>query len=252
VRAVIEGTDKPCVRGSPPLQQSSIILGDVFFHTYAAEFDMRLSTRQNPATITLAKVSPKYVIIPESTPIIPVEQAGQPLVRMHVHKDVDKLPIDNERGTKYFVQVTIGTPPQLFKLAFDTGSSTLGVFVAQPTMNNVLLEEIGGQPLPVRAIPYLASTEEQEEGEDKDSFYQHRGESGGDGEEEVVTEGTQRLLELESEARGWQAGGGDSWRGAWKAVAAGGVVCIFGIVHFAGLRRRRGVEEALLPAGSHF
>lgn len=103
--AVIQGTNKPCVRGSPPLQRASIILGDVFFHTYAAEFDMRLSTREHPATIGLAPVNPQYVIIPESTPIIQVEQAGQPLVRMHVHRDVDKLPIDNERGTQYFVQV---------------------------------------------------------------------------------------------------------------------------------------------------
>jgi hypothetical protein len=110
---VIQGTNKPCVRGSPPLQQSSIILGDVFFHSYAVEFDMRLSTRTHPGTIGLAAINPHYKIIPESTPIIPITQAGTPLVRMHVHKDVDKLPIDNERGVKYFVQVTIGTPPQV-------------------------------------------------------------------------------------------------------------------------------------------
>ena len=104
---LITGTDKPCVRGSPPLQQGSIILGDVFFRNYAVLFDMEHSSRVEPATIGVAKINANYKIIPESTPIIPVNELGEPLVRMHVHRAVDKLPIeDNSQGTQYFVQLT--------------------------------------------------------------------------------------------------------------------------------------------------
>jgi hypothetical protein len=150
---LITGTDKPCVRGSPPLQQGSIILGDVFFRQYAVLFDMddqvRDSANSKPATIGLAEINPQYKIIPEATPIIPVEEMGAPLVRMHVHRGVDKLPIeDNMKGTQYYIQLTIGTPPQLFKMAFDTGSSTLGVFTSSKTMSDVVAEELGHLPHP--------------------------------------------------------------------------------------------------------
>ena len=146
---LISGTDKPCVRGSPPLQQGAILLGDVFFRSYAVLFDMEGADRHQAPSIGLAKINPHYKIIPESSPVIPVTELGTPLMRMHVHRGVDKLPIeDNKKGTQYFVQLTIGTPPQLFKLAFDTGSSTLGVFVAQPTMSDVMEQELG-RPIPV-------------------------------------------------------------------------------------------------------
>lgn len=146
---LISGTDKPCVRGSPPLQQGAILLGDVFFRSYAVLFDMEGASTEHPPMIGLAEINPKYKIIPESSPVIPVTELGTPLMRMHVHREVDKLPVeDNKKGTQYFVQLTIGTPPQLFKLAFDTGSSTLGVFVAQPTMSNVMEQELG-RPIPV-------------------------------------------------------------------------------------------------------
>jgi len=146
---LITGTNKPCVRGSPPLQQSSIILGDVFFRQYAVLFDMEGSSRSKPATIGLAEINPEYKIVPEGSPIIPVGEMGAPLIRMHVHRGVDKLPIeDNKKGTQYYIQLTIGTPPQLFKMAFDTGSSTLGVFTSQETMTDVVAEELG-RPIPV-------------------------------------------------------------------------------------------------------
>ena len=146
---LITGTDKPCVRGSPPLQQGSIILGDVFFRQYSVLFDMDGASRATPATIGLAEINPAYKIIPKASPIIPVEEIGSPLIRMHVHRGVDKLPIeDNQKGTQYYVQLTIGTPPQLFKMAFDTGSSTLGVFTSPRTMTNVVAEELG-RPIPV-------------------------------------------------------------------------------------------------------
>ena len=86
-----------------------------------------------------------------------MDQMGSPLVRMHVHRGVDKLPItDNNKGTQYYIQLTIGTPPQLFKMAFDTGSSTLGVFTSPQTLTDVMAEEIG-RPIPVG--PTLAGSE---------------------------------------------------------------------------------------------
>lgn len=142
---LITGTDKPCVRGSPPLQQGSIILGDVFFRQYAVLFDMDKSSRSVAATIGLAEINPEYKIIPESSPIIPVDQMGAPLIRMHVHRGVDKLPIeDNMKGTQYYIQLTIGTPPQLFKMAFDTGrnSNLYAVYVICKTTFSKLFSKI--------------------------------------------------------------------------------------------------------------
>ena len=150
---LITGTDKPCVRGSPPLQQGSIILGDVFFRQYNVLFDMEHSSPTSgvPATIGLAEINPEYEIIPEASPIIPINELGAPLIRMHLHRGVDKLPIeDNSKGTQYYIQLTIGTPPQLFKMAFDTGSATLGVFTSPQSMTNVVAEEMVGRPIPVR------------------------------------------------------------------------------------------------------
>lgn len=61
---LISGTDKPCVRGSPPLQQGAILLGDVFFRSYAVLFDMEGASTEHPPMIGLAEINPKYKIIP--------------------------------------------------------------------------------------------------------------------------------------------------------------------------------------------
>ena len=40
----------------------------------------------------------------------------------------DRVPIHNEDMTQYFINISVGTPPQRFTVIFDTGSSVFGTF----------------------------------------------------------------------------------------------------------------------------
>eukprot|EP00961_Rhodomonas_salina_P107209 1443410-Rhodomonas_salina.1 len=42
--------------------------------------------------------------------------------------EVDQIPIFNKKGTQYFMDLSIGSPPQPFTVIFDTGSAVFGVF----------------------------------------------------------------------------------------------------------------------------
>ena len=41
---------------------------------------------------------------------------------------MDRIPIVNQQGTQYFMEVGLGTPRQAFTVIFDTGSTVFGVF----------------------------------------------------------------------------------------------------------------------------
>ena len=231
---LITGTDKPCVRGSPPLQQGSIILGDVFFRQYSVLFDMEGMSRSTPATIGLAEINPEYKIIPEAERIIPVEEMGEPLMRMHVHRGVDKLPIeDNKKGTQYYVQLTIGTPPQLFKMAFDTGSSTLGVFTSPRAMTNVVTEEMG-RPIPVVAGAYPGNGDAETISFPSDGRVMAMQMDAG--------ERAEVLLQTRARAQLAPTTGGLGTVPAWLHALVGGVV---GVAVLAVVRRVRRRQSAL-------
>lgn len=108
------------------------------------------------------------------------------------------------------------------------------MFVAQPTMNNVLLEEIGGAPLPVRPIPYVPSAEYSQAEKWEGRQVAGRG---------AAAEGARPTQLLEVGQGEVRRGLAEGWRGAFKGVAAMGCCAIVGLVLVAGRWRGRGGHE---------
>uniref|UniRef100_A0A7S0NCV4 Peptidase A1 domain-containing protein n=1 Tax=Hanusia phi TaxID=3032 RepID=A0A7S0NCV4_9CRYP len=130
-------TDQTCVQPSPEGMQG-LLVGDVFFREYIVEFDM---TGHKPI-IGIAPLNKHYVPVTRNVlanfelntaPVAKLRalrgnEVMYPAQHQEVLTQVDRIPIVNQKGTQYFMDVGIGTPRQTFTVIFDTGSTVFGVF----------------------------------------------------------------------------------------------------------------------------
>ena len=141
-------TAEACVQPAPA-SMDGLLIGDVFFREYVVEFDMT----QKPTRIGIAALNKNYHPVTTSTltslaSISPAahhhhetesKRKGKLGLRRgavrhygpehaQVLAQVDRIPIVNQQGTQYFMEVGLGTPRQSFTVIFDTGSTVFGVF----------------------------------------------------------------------------------------------------------------------------
>ena len=141
----LDDSDEACVQPAPA-SMDGLLIGDVFFREYVVEFDMT----QSPTNIGIAALNKNYRPVSRSTltslvsvpphhpPAHPAAITVLPLRRgaakayppKHAQRlaQVDRIPIVNQQGTQYFMEVGLGTPRQSFTVIFDTGSTVFGVF----------------------------------------------------------------------------------------------------------------------------
>lgn len=137
-------SNETCVQETPA-GMNGLLVGDVFFRSWLVLFDM---TKENAPVVGIGKLNQNYAPVKESVSgFYTLEQA--PLAKFPVKRristqslaimmpgvseasstEVDQVPVFNKKGTQYFVDLKMGTPPQKFTVIFDTGSSVFGVFV---------------------------------------------------------------------------------------------------------------------------
>jgi len=134
-------SNETCVQETPA-QMNGLLVGDVFFRSWLVLFDM---TTENHPLLGIGKLNTNYAPVKtatsgfytlEQSPVtkMPVRRGTQSLAMMTgvqstSSTEVDQIPVFNKKGTQYFVDLKMGTPPQPFTVIFDTGSSVFGVFV---------------------------------------------------------------------------------------------------------------------------
>jgi len=171
-------SNETCVQETPA-GMNGLLVGDVFFRSWLVLFDM---TKENAPIIGIGKLNENYSPVTHSVSgFYTLEQA--PLAKFPVSRrssqqlstammpgqaegsstEVDQVPVFNKKGTQYFVDLKMGTPPQKFTVIFDTGSSVFGVFVkkdklpasVQSKLPSYMLQQQGG---PVMLMQQSAAT----------------------------------------------------------------------------------------------
>ena len=144
-------SDQTCVQPSPA-GMTGLLVGDVFFREYVVEFDM---TAKRPI-IGIAPLNKHYVPVKRNT-LATFELHEAPKGKLHMLRgseimypaehterltEVDRIPIVNQMGTQYFMDVGIGTPRQKFTVIFDTGSTVFGVFADKHSLPKTIKNKL--------------------------------------------------------------------------------------------------------------
>ena len=162
-------SEQTCVQPSPDGMEG-LLVGDVFFREYMVEFDMR---NQNAPIIGIAPLNKHYAPIrtkqfdfaglkeepayPTHTKLVLTKGHAKMYPKEHftMLAEIDRIPVVNQAGTQYFMDVKIGTPAQTFTVIFDTGSNVFGVF----TYKNQLPAAIRATLEQTRAVHLRADPE---------------------------------------------------------------------------------------------
>jgi len=158
-------SNETCVQETPA-GMNGLLVGDVFFRSWLVLFDM---TVENRPLIGIGKLNQHYAPVKEAVSgFYTLEQA--PLAKFPVKRristqslaatqtqslavmmpgvpeasstEVAQVPVFNKKGTQYFVDLKMGTPPQKFTVIFDTGSSVFGVFVKKDKLPPAVQAEL--------------------------------------------------------------------------------------------------------------
>ncbi len=144
-------TEQTCVQPSPDGMQG-LLVGDVFFREYIVEFDM---TESRPI-IGIAPLNKGYVPVKRNVlanfelnqapkaklSLLKGEEIMYPAEHSEVLTAVDRIPIVNQKGTQYFMDLGVGTPKQPFTVIFDTGSTVFGVFTYKNQLPQTIKDQL--------------------------------------------------------------------------------------------------------------
>lgn len=163
-------SEQTCVQPTPD-GMDGLLIGDVFFREYIVEFDMinenkpilgmaplnKLYRPVQAKTVDFAGLKEDKAKEPTSTKLILTKGHDKMYHKEHftMLAEIDRIPIVNKQGTQYFMDVTIGTPPQPFTVIFDTGSNVFGVF----TYKDKLPANIKAKLLSTKAVRLHADPE---------------------------------------------------------------------------------------------